>query len=367
MQPLRFEVTHLSGEARRGRLHTRNNVVETPVFMPVGTQAAVKGLDPRDLHDLGAGVVLANAYHLMLRPGSQLIAELGGLHRFMGWEGAILTDSGGFQVFSLADLRHINDDRVAFRSHVDGALVELTPERLVQVQEELAPTIAMVLDECPPARAPRSQVEAAVRRTTLWAERCLEARSRGDVAWFGISQGALFEDLRLQHIEELTRLPFDGFAIGGVSVGEAPEEIERIVALTAPALPADKPRYLMGVGTPADLVRGVAAGIDMFDCVLPTRNARNGQLFTSAGRVAIKNAIHRTADEPIDPACDCYACRTFSRAYLRHLFFANEIGYHRLATLHNVAFYLRLMRRMREKLQTGTFVASELLEELSDG
>ncbi len=364
MSAVRFELLATCAGARRGELVTRHGVIQTPVFMPVGTRAAVKGLDPRDLRDLGAGIILANAYHLMLRPGSELVAELGGLRRFMGWDGAVLTDSGGFQVFSLAGLRRVTDDGVSFRSHLDGSLFELSPERLVRVQEDLGPTVAMVLDECPPARAERARVEAAVERTTRWAERCLEARVRDDIAWFGITQGALFDDLRLAHIERLRDLPFDGFAIGGVSVGESTGEIARVVSLAGPALPADKPRYLMGVGTPADLVRGVAAGVDMYDCVMPTRNARNGQLFTSNGKIAIKNAAHRAADEPIDPECDCYLCAHFSRAYLRHLFVANEVGYHRLATLHNLAFYLRLMRRMRAEIEAGTFDPAALLAEV---
>ena len=350
--------------ARRGRLHTRHGAVETPVFMPVGTVAAVKSLDPRDIMATGARMILANAYHLMLRPGSQLVAQMGGLHRFMNFDGAILTDSGGFQVFSLADLRKITDHGVSFRSHFDGALIELTPETLVEVQEDLGPDVAMVLDVCPPGQAARDKVEAAVARTTAWARRALDARKRADVAWFGIIQGGLFEDLRAAHAAELGTMPFDGFAIGGVSVGEAKEEIEHIVRHTAPLLPHSKPRYLMGVGTPADLVRGVAAGVDMFDCVMPTRNARNGQLFTSHGKLVIKNASHRESKEPIDSACDCYACRTFTRAYMRHLYVAGEIGYHRLATIHNIRFYQLLMQRVRDELERDAFDPPAHLERL---
>ncbi|MBI3178370.1 MAG: tRNA guanosine(34) transglycosylase Tgt [Deltaproteobacteria bacterium] len=351
--------------ARRGRLHTAHGIVETPVFMPVGTQGVVKALDPRDMKELGAAMVLANAYHLMLRPGSRLVAALGGLHRFCGFSGAILTDSGGYQVFSLADLREVTDRGVSFRSHIDGALIELSPEGLVRVQEDLAPDIAMVLDECPPAAAPRDVVARAVERTTRWASRALAAQARSDVAWFGIVQGGVYDDLRVAHAQAMAGLPFAGFAIGGVSVGEKPSEIERVVHLAAPLLPADKPRYLMGVGTPADLVRAVAAGVDMFDCVLPTRNARNGELFTSAGKLHIKNAAHRESNEPIDPARACSLCRPFSRAYLRHLFVASELGYHRLATWHNLAFYLGLMQRLRAEIEEDRFDPAAHLERMS--
>jgi queuine tRNA-ribosyltransferase len=363
---LRFDLlkTATTSRARRGRITTRHGQIETPVFMPVGTAASVKSLDSQDLATLGAQIILGNTYHLMLRPGSELIAQLGGLHRFMAYPGSILTDSGGFQVFSLAALRRLSDEGAEFRSHIDGALYALSPERAVAIQEDLGSDIAMVLDECPPALAPKEDVAAAVQRSTRWASRCLEARRRDDMAWFGIAQGALFDDLRREAAERLRPLPFDGFAIGGVSVGEAPEEIDRIVRLTAPLLPEDKPRYLMGVGTPADLVRGVDAGVDMFDCVMPTRNARNGHLFTSLGKLVIKNAAHRDRDEPVDPACGCYTCRTFSRAYLRHLFVAREISYYRLATLHNLTFYLDLMRSIRADLETGTFDSRTYLQRL---
>jgi queuine tRNA-ribosyltransferase len=362
---MRFEILKEGpGEARRGQLHTRHGVVDTPVFMPVGTLGSVKSLDPRDMAELGARMCLANAYHLMLRPGPEIVARHGGLHGFCGYDGAILTDSGGFQVYSLSQLRRIDDHGVTFRSHIDGALIDLTPERLVEVQEALAPDVAMVLDECPPGQADRETVARAVARTTHWAERCLAARKSDRVAWFGIAQGALFDDMRRAHAATIGAMPFDGFAIGGVSVGEAPEEIARVVALTAPVLPRAKPRYLMGVGTPQDLVRGIAAGVDMFDCVMPSRNARNGYLFTSTGKIVIKNAEHRESLAPVDQACGCYTCKTFSRSFLRHLFLAKEITYCRLATIHNLAFYLGLMRRIRTALEDNTFSAERFLADL---
>ncbi len=365
-RPLSFEIYRESSrtKARRGRLRLRHGIVDTPIFMPVGTQAAVKSLDPRDLAEIQARIILSNAYHLMIRPGSKQVAARGGLHRFMRYDGNILTDSGGFQVFSLKELRRLSDDGVEFRSHLDGSLFKMTPESLVEVQEDLGPDIAMMLDECPPAQAPHDEVAIAVERTTRWAKRNVAARRREDMAWFGIVQGGLFEDLRQGHAEAMRELPFDGFAVGGVSVGENTEEITRIVKFTAPLLPRDKPRYLMGVGTPGDLVRGVAAGIDMFDCVMPTRNARNGQLFTSNGRIVIKNAEHRESEQPVDAQCSCYTCRTFSRAYLRHLYTAGEVGYHRLATLHNLSFYLNLMAKIRSELDMDTFDAERMLREM---
>jgi queuine tRNA-ribosyltransferase len=351
-----------STQARRGVLKTNHGVIQTPVFMPVGTLGSVKSLDARDVQRLGAGICLANAYHLMLRPGAEMVAKLGGLHRFSGYPGAILTDSGGFQVYSLAKLRKINDHGVTFRSHIDGSYHELTPERLVEVQELLGPDIAMVLDECPPGNADRELVERALERTTMWAKRAIEARQKQELAWFGIVQGACFEDLRIQHAKQMRELPFDGFAIGGVSVGEAPEQINSIVELTAPLLPADKPRYLMGVGTPADLIRGVAAGVDMFDCVMPTRNARNGSLFTREGKISIKNAEHKMSLKPVDAQCGCYTCTHVSRAFLRHLFMAKELTYHRLATLHNLTFYMDLMSTVRQRLDEDNFVPAEVLK-----
>jgi queuine tRNA-ribosyltransferase len=374
VQACTFKVLRTAGQAptqdgaRRGVLQLRRGTVlkevQTPVFMPVGTLACIKGLDAQDVQALGARIMLSNAYHLMLRPGHAVVQEMGGLHAFMNYGGAVLTDSGGFQVYSLAGSRKITDAGVVFRSHLDGSRVDLTPEHLMAVQEALGPDIAMVLDECPPAQAPRSVVIEAMRRTTLWATRCMSARTRADRALFGIVQGALHTDLRQLHAQQLGRMPFDGFAIGGVSVGESSADIARIVAFTARLLPADRPRYLMGVGTPQDLVRGVAAGVDMFDCVMPTRNARNGQLFTSAGKLVIKNTAWRRSSLPIDPLCDCHTCRYYSRAYLRHLFVAKELTFYRLASLHNIAFYLRLMQRIRDDLDSGSFDPTDLLAQL---
>jgi len=365
---MKFEIIARSSHnrARRGRLTTRHGIVETPVFMPVGTLGLVKSLDARDLDALGARITLANAYHLMLRPGHAEIAALGGVHRFAGLGNAILTDSGGYQVFSLAERRQVSDRGVIFQSHLDGRRIDLTPEYLVAVQEALEPDIAMVLDVCPPAKAPRDEVASAVARTTDWAKRCLAARTRADIAWFGIVQGALYEDLRAEHAEAIGSMPFDGIAIGGVSVGEDPDDIGHIVQHTAVQCPDDKPRYLMGVGTPVDLVRSVAAGIDMFDCVLPTRNARNGQLFTSRGRITIKNAAHRSSDAPIDPDCPCYTCRHVSRAFLRHLYVAGEITYHRLATLHNLTYYLGLLDRLRKEIEADQFEQNAWLARLKE-
>ncbi|MEM6531446.1 MAG: tRNA guanosine(34) transglycosylase Tgt [Myxococcota bacterium] len=365
-RPIAFELLNADGatEARRGRLRTLHGEIETPVFMPVGTLASVKTLDDYDLERLGAGIILNNAYHLMLRPGDDMVARRGGLHRFSNYRGAILTDSGGFQVFSLEGFRKVTDEGVEFRSHIDGSLHHLTPERLVEVQENLRPDIAMVLDECPPGDADRERVIRATDRSTAWATRAVAARSRDDVAWFGIVQGGLHADLRRDHAEVIAAMDFDGVAIGGVSVGESPEDIDRIVCLTAPLLPAHKPRYLMGVGTPQDLIRGVASGVDMFDCVMPTRNARNGTLFTWRGKVNIKRAEYREDDAPLDPETPCYVSREYSRAYLRHLYAASEPTFLRLATLHNVAFYLSLMARIRADLDAGRFDPDALLSQL---
>jgi queuine tRNA-ribosyltransferase len=367
-----FEVLATDGAARRGRLATARGVVETPVFMPVGTAGTVKTLEPRDLEALGVGILLANTYHLFLRPGHERVARLGGLHRFMAWPRAILTDSGGFQVFSLGEraagreragpgLVEIAEEGVTFRSHLDGARHFLSPERAVEVQEALGADVVMAFDECPPSLADRAYHEASLARTQRWLVRCRDAWRRTDpeqrCALFGIAQGGLFADLRARAVADAAALDLPGYALGGYAVGEAPEAMWEGVARDAPLLPAGKPRYLMGVGTPEDLLAGIAAGVDMFDCVLPTRTARNGLLFTSRGKVVIKNAAHADDGGPIDPACGCYACRTFSRAYLRHLFKSGEILGLRLNTLHNLTFYLSLMAEARRAISEGRFAA----------
>ena len=342
--------------ARVGVLHTPHGDVPTPVLCPVGTQATVKTLSPRELLELDAHMILGNTYHLYLRPGAGLIARLGGLHRFMGWERAILTDSGGFQVFSLQELRKVNDEGVTFRSHIDGSEHRFTPELVVEIQEQLRSDIAMVLDECA-SPFDRDYNLAALRRTHLWAERCLRAHSRGDQALFGIVQGGIFEDLRAESARVLTGMGFPGYAIGGLSVGESKEEMQHILEHTAPLLPADKPRYLMGVGSPEDLLACVARGIDIFDCVLPTRLARNGAVFTPEGRLNLRNAANSEDPRPIQPGCTCYACQNFSRAYLRHLTMSGEILGLRLNTIHNVHFLLALMRDIRQAVLEDRFSA----------
>jgi queuine tRNA-ribosyltransferase len=361
-----FSITATSGRARRGRLSTPHGEVETPAFMPVGTAGTVKTLDPDEIKGLGYRLILGNTYHLMLRPGPEVVAAHGGLHRFMGYDGSILTDSGGYQVFSLSPLRTLSEEGVSFRSHLDGSRHELTPERAVQIQEALASDIMMALDECPPHDAGRGYHEESCQRTTRWARRCLAARSEKGGALFGIVQGGLFCDLRLAHLAELAGMPFEGLALGGLSVGEGPERMAEIVAAVAPQMPADRPRYLMGVGAPRDILQAVGQGIDLFDCVLPTRNARNGQLFTFQGTVQIRNAQHAADTGPIDPGCGCPACRRFSRAYLRHLFMQNEILGHRLNTLHNLFFFAELMRRIRAAIQAGSYAcfAAETLQAL---
>jgi queuine tRNA-ribosyltransferase len=343
---VRFEVLHedRGSKARRGRLHTPHGTVETPVFMPVGTLATVKAVGQDDLATLGAEVLLGNTYHLMLRPGEALISELGGLHRFMAWSRALLTDSGGFQVFSLAKKAKVSDAGVLFQSHLDGSPHLLTPERSVEIQEALGADILMAFDECPPSTAPRAVVEEALVRTTAWLRRCEAAWRRGPNALFGIVQGGLDTALRRRHVEEVCAVELPGYALGGYSVGEAPERMHASVAEVAPLLPRERPRYLMGVGTPVDLVHAVAAGMDMFDCVLPTRCARNGLLFTSEGRLVIRNASYARDERPVDASCRCYTCRTHSRAYLRHLFSTREVLALRLNTLHNLHHYLELMR-----------------------
>lgn len=352
-----FAITHTDGKARRGRIVTPHGYVDTPAFMPVGTQAAVKGLVPELLRGTGTQIMLANTYHLLLRPGPDVIATLGGLQKCMHWEGAVLTDSGGFQVFSLADLRQIDDEGVAFQSHIDGSPIRLTPERSIAVQNQLGADIIMCFDECPALPAERGRVAAAVARTVAWARRCRAAHQNPAQALYGIGQGGLDVELRRQCLAELADIGFDGYAIGGLSVGEPPEAMHAILHEFADESPADRPRYLMGVGTPRDLVEAVAAGVDQFDCVMPTRNGRKGYAFTSTGPLRLRNACHKLSQEPLDPACDCYTCRRFSRGYLRHLIMVGEVLGGTLVSLHNIAFYQDWMQQMRSAIEAGGFAA----------
>jgi queuine tRNA-ribosyltransferase len=352
---IRFQLLAADSAARLGRLETPHGAVETPTFMPVGTRATVKGVTPDQLRDAGARIVLGNTYHLALRPGDELIRDLGGLHRFMGWDGPILTDSGGFQVFSLAELRRVDDDGVEFRSHIDGQILQLSPERAVQIQENLGSDIAMCLDECPPADASPEKLREAVCRSVLWAQRCRDARSRADQALFAIVQGGLDLELRRQCAEEMAKLDFPGYALGGFSVGESPEQMHAALPACASALPEAKPRYLMGVGRPEDILVAVSAGLDMFDCVLPTRNGRNASAFTRSGSLRMRNACHRRDPAPLEDGCPCFTCRQFSRAYLHHLFQVDEMLGPTLLSIHNIAFYMRLMAEIREAIRRGRF------------
>jgi queuine tRNA-ribosyltransferase len=325
--------------------------------MPVGTQASVKSLTPEDLLDLKAEIILCNVYHLYLRPGHEVIKRLGGLHRFMHWELPILTDSGGFQVYSLSNLNKVMNEGVEFQSHLDGSRHFLTPQMAIEIQEALNSDIMMCLDECIPYPASYDYALSALVRTTAWAQKCKETKSKDTQALFGIVQGGMYADLRERSAREIIEVGFDGYALGGVSVGETKALMYEMIDATIPCLPGDKPRYIMGVGTPADLVRCVGSGIDMFDCVLPTRNARNGMLFTSSGKVIIKNARHAEESIPVDEHCDCYTCRNYSRAYLRHLYMAGEILSARLNTIHNLHFYFTLMKEMREAIHEDRFAA----------
>jgi queuine tRNA-ribosyltransferase len=350
---IRFEVLATDGGARLGRLHTPHGPVETPAFMAVGTQATVKGLTPRQLEEVGVQMVLGNTYHLALRPGDEVIAELGGLHRFMGWDRPILTDSGGYQVYSLAARRQIDDHGAVFRSHIDGALLELTPERAIRIQENLGADIAMCLDECPPADTPADYRRQAVRRTIHWARRCRDAHRRPDQALFAIVQGGTDLDLRAECARALVALDFAGYALGGFSVGETPAQMMAALGPTAALLPQNKPRYLMGVGRPQDLLMAVRAGVDLFDCVLPTRNGRNASAFTASGVLKLRNSRHKRDSAPLESGCPCYTCRTFSRAYLHHLFLADEMLGPTLLSLHNVAYYSRLLAQVRQAIGAG--------------
>jgi queuine tRNA-ribosyltransferase len=357
---LSFRVEARAGAARAGRLETNHGTVETPVFMPVGTQATVKALSSDDLRRLGPRIILGNTYHLALRPGAERIATLGGLHKFMSWSGAILTDSGGFQVFSLRERCDIDEDGVTFRSHIDGSEQRLTPERAMEIQRLLGSDVAMAFDHCPPSDAPRGDIEDAMTRTTAWALRSLAAPRAPGQLRFGIVQGGTHLDLRRRHLGELAAMEadgrgFDGFALGGLGVGEAPEIMYDVIAAVAPEMPEDRPRYLMGVGTPTDIWTAIGAGVDMFDCVMPTRNARNGNLFVRGGKLNIGNARFRDDPAPVDDGCHCECCTGYSRAYLAHLFHAEELLYYRLASAHNVQHYLDLARRAREVIRAGAF------------
>ena len=343
--------------ARTGILRTAQGSHQTPVFMPVGTLGTVKALTPDEIRSAGSSLILANTYHLHLQPGEARVRALGGLHRFMSWSGAILTDSGGFQAFSMGPRVRVSDEGVEFQSHLDGSRLQLTPEKSIAIQEALGSDIMMVLDECAALPATRERLAEAAARTTAWARRCLAARTPAGGALFGIVQGGTEPELRLEHAAQIAALPFDGYAIGGVSVGEGREAVREIAALAASALPRGKPRYLMGIGRPEQIVEAIGAGIDMFDCVMPTRNARNGQLFTSEGVINIKNACYAEDPRPLDPACDCETCRGYSRAYLRHLFRAGEILGARLNTIHNVRFFVSTIEKARAAIRAGTFAA----------
>jgi queuine tRNA-ribosyltransferase len=349
-----FTLQNTEGAARRSRFTTPHGTLELPAFAPVGTLANVKTLEPRDLAEAGCQLILANTYHLYLRPGHHLIEQLGGLHRFMAWDGPILTDSGGFQVFSLAHQRKLDEEGVTFRSHIDGSLHRFTPERVMEIEQALGPDIAMVLDECAEP-LDREYLLTALARTHRWAERCRAVHSRPDQALFGIVQGGIYPDLRRESAEFLRQLDFPGYAVGGLAVGETKAQMYTTLDETCPLLPVDKPRYLMGVGAPEDIVEAVARGIDFFDCVLPTRLARNGALLTPAGRINMRSAQYAEDPRPVQEDCGCYTCRTFSRAYLRHLYKAGEISALRFGTIHNVYFMAELMRQIRTALEAGCF------------
>jgi queuine tRNA-ribosyltransferase len=352
-----YTTTHTSSEtdARRGLYRTPHGTFQTPAFMPVGTQGTVKAMSPDRLREIGAEIVLSNTYHLYLRPGHRVVSELGGLHAFMGWAGPILTDSGGFQIYSLGPLRKLSEEGVKFTSHLDGSTHFFRPEDAVAIQEALGADIIMCLDECTSYPSSREETHSSMELTLSWARRCRQARTRADQALFGIVQGGMYEDLRRQSAERTVDLDFPGYAVGGLSVGEAKGLMYGMAATALSVLPPDRPRYIMGVGTPEDLVTLSGLGADMFDCVMPTRNARNGTLFTSTGRIVIKNERYAKDDNPIDEACGCYACANFSRGYLRHLFMAHEILSSILNTVHNLSYYLSLMGKIREAIVTDRY------------
>lgn len=354
---MRFKLLAQSGAARRGQLHFARGVVETPAFMPVGTYGTVKGMTPQAIRETGAQIILGNTFHLMLRPGTEVIQRHGDLHDFMGWEGPILTDSGGFQVFSLSGLRTLTEEGVKFRSPVNGDLHHLTPERSMAVQQALGSDIIMIFDECTPYPATYETAESSMRLSLRWAARCKEAHGDHSNALFGIVQGGMYADLRKASLDALRAMDFDGYAVGGLSVGEPKVLMRQVLDDLGPHMPNEKPRYLMGVGTPADLVEGVRRGIDMFDCVMPTRHARNGECFTSQGAIRIRHARHRDDTGPLDPNCLCYTCQHFSRSYLHHLFRCKEMLGGQLMTIHNLSFYQRHMQIIRAQIDAGTFDA----------
>ncbi len=354
---MKFEVSATEGKARRGTIEFPRGKVETPAFMPVGTYGTVKGMLPKDIEDIGAHIILGNTFHLMLRPGTQVVKEHGDLHDFVGWDKPILTDSGGFQVFSLGEMRKITEGGVTFRSPVNGAKVELTPEKSMEVQRDLGSDIVMIFDECTPYPATEKEAKDSMELSLRWAKRSKEAHGDSPSALFGIIQGGMYKSLREVSLKGLTDIGFDGYAIGGLSVGEPKEEMYGTLDYLPSLMPEDKPRYLMGVGTPEDLVEGVRRGVDMFDCVMPTRNARNGHLFTSSGVIKIRNAAHRHDTGPLDPECDCYTCKNFSRAYLHHLDKCKEMLSAQLNTIHNLRYYQTLMAGLRGAIEAGTLAA----------
>lgn len=359
-----FNIRHIDNKSRIGVIENSRGMINTPAFMPVGTQGTVKAMSPEELKDMGAEIILCNTYHLYLRPGHEIIYQIGGLHKFINWSGSILTDSGGFQVYSLSSLRKIYEEGVEFRSHVDGSLHFLSPEKAMEIQTMLGSDIAMAFDECTPYPAEYDYAVKSLELTTRWARRCKEFMSSELMtqnsklktqSLFGIIQGGMYNDLRKRSLEELIEIGFDGYAAGGLSVGEPKEEMYEIIEFIAPLMPEDRPRYLMGVGDLIDVLVAVENGFDMFDCVMPTRNARNGTLFTSRGRISIKRTEFKSDPNPLDPDCDCYTCRNYTRAYLRHLFLSKEILSMRLNTIHNLYFYLDFFRKMREAINNGTF------------
>ncbi|MGB1138994.1 MAG: tRNA guanosine(34) transglycosylase Tgt [Luminiphilus sp.] len=350
---MEFQVAHQDGLARRGRIDFPRGAVQTPAFMPVGTYGTVKGMLPRDIVGIGAEIILGNTFHLWLRPGTEVIRAHGDLHDFMGWEGPILTDSGGFQVFSLDELRKVTEDGVVFKSPVNGDRVFLDPETSMQIQRDLGSDVVMIFDECTPYPATEAEAERSMQLSLRWAQRSKEAHGDNPAALFGIIQGGMYPELRKRSLAALAEIGFDGYAVGGLSVGEPKAEMLRVLDNLSGELPAEAPRYLMGVGTPADLLEGVRRGIDMFDCVMPTRNARNGHLFTSRGVIKLRNARHKTSTEPLDADCDCYTCQNFSRAYLAHLDKCNEILGSQLATIHNLRFYQNHMSAIRAAIEAG--------------